>query len=80
MVDQQAIQSAYSNGFTGNACVFDPQQEIDKRVDFLCREMTDTGQHALVLGISGGVDSTVGGRLAQLAVNKAREQGIDASF
>lgn len=58
----------------------EPQQEIDARVDFLCRQIMETGQHALVLGISGGVDSTVAGRLAQLAVEKARDKGIEARF
>lgn len=58
----------------------DAGQEIDKRVDFLCRQMMESGQHALVLGISGGVDSTIGGRLAQLAVERAREQGVSAYF
>ncbi|MDW5377073.1 ammonia-dependent NAD(+) synthetase [Halomonas sp. HP20-15] len=58
----------------------DPQREIERRVDFLCDQLRETGQQALVLGISGGVDSTVGGRLAQLAVEKARDQGLEARF
>ncbi|WP_447553696.1 ammonia-dependent NAD(+) synthetase [Vreelandella sp. EE22] len=58
----------------------DEQDEIQRRVDFLYRQMRDSGQHALVLGISGGVDSTVAGRLAQLAVNKARDEGLNAQF
>ncbi len=33
-----------------------------------------------MLGISGGVDSTVAGRLAQLAVEKARQEGRQATF
>ncbi|CAN0574636.1 unnamed protein product, partial [Ectocarpus sp. 12 AP-2014] len=58
----------------------EPLHEIEARVDFLCSQMLETGQHALVLGISGGVDSTVAGRLAQLAVEKARDKGIKARF
>lgn len=58
----------------------EPQHEVEARVEFLCRQMIETGQHALVLGISGGVDSTVAGRLAQLAVEKARDKGVDARF
>ncbi|MCS2609634.1 ammonia-dependent NAD(+) synthetase [Halomonas dongshanensis] len=58
----------------------DPAEERQRRVDFLCNHMRESGQHALVLGISGGVDSTVAGRLAQLAVEQAREQGIEARF
>lgn len=58
----------------------EPHHEIEARVDFLCNQMIETGQHALVLGISGGVDSTVAGRLAQLAVEKARDKGVKARF
>lgn len=53
------------------------REEIRRRVDFLYEQIKTTGQHTLVLGISGGVDSTVAGKLAQLAVEQAREQGID---
>ena len=57
------------------------REEIDRRVNFLCDQIKTTGQHTLVLGISGGVDSTVAGRLAQLAAEQARNEGIaDAQF
>lgn len=58
----------------------EPQHEVDKRVDFLCNQMLETGQHALVLGISGGVDSTVAGRLAQLAVERPAIKGVTRAF
>lgn len=58
----------------------DPQREIERRVGFLCDQLLETGQQALVLGISGGVDSTVAGRLAQLAVEKARDRDVKARF
>lgn len=59
----------------------DTQEEINQRVSFLCDQIKSTGQHTLVLGISGGVDSSVAGKLAQLAVEKARENGVeDARF
>lgn len=58
----------------------DPQQEVERRVAFLYRQLVSTGQKSLVLGISGGVDSTVAGRLAQLAVEKARQEGVEAHF
>ncbi|WP_346797134.1 ammonia-dependent NAD(+) synthetase [Halomonas sp. Bachu 37] len=77
--DQQAQQQRICEALAVKASI-DPQQEIDARVDFLCRQMIETGQHGLVLGISGGVDSTVAGRLAQLAVEKARDQGVEARF
>ncbi|TFI21058.1 NAD(+) synthase, partial [Micrococcus endophyticus] len=48
----------------------DPAQEIERRVEFLVDYLEATGAAGFVLGISGGVDSTVGGRLAQLAVER----------
>jgi NAD+ synthase len=59
---------------------FDAGQEIERRVAFLTERLTSTGLRALVLGISGGVDSTTAGRLCQLAVERARDAGHDASF
>lgn len=60
--------------------VFDAEQEIERRVAFLTERLTSTGLRALVLGISGGVDSTVAGRLCQLAVERARAGGHEARF
>jgi NAD+ synthase len=58
----------------------DPEPESQRRIGFLTEQIARTGQQALVLGISGGVDSTVAGRLAQLAAMAARERGLDARF
>lgn len=58
----------------------DARKEVERRRDFLVRQMETSGQHTLVLGISGGVDSTVAGKLAQLAVDHARERGLEARF
>ncbi|EGU35162.1 ammonia-dependent NAD(+) synthetase [Vibrio scophthalmi] len=52
----------------------DPHFEITRRVDFIKRKLTDSGCKALVLGISGGVDSTTCGRLAQIAVDELNDQ------
>ena len=52
----------------------DPHFEITRRVDFIKRKLTDAGCKALVLGISGGVDSTTCGRLAQIAVDELNDQ------
>ncbi|WP_114765553.1 ammonia-dependent NAD(+) synthetase [Vibrio rhodolitus] len=52
----------------------DPHFEITRRVDFIKRKLTEAGCKALVLGISGGVDSTTCGRLAQLAVDQLNEE------
>ncbi|MFI5671747.1 ammonia-dependent NAD(+) synthetase [Streptomyces sp. NPDC051704] len=59
---------------------FDAHREIERRVAFLAERLTSTGLRSLVLGISGGVDSTTAGRLCQLAVERAREAGHEATF
>ncbi|WP_299538626.1 ammonia-dependent NAD(+) synthetase [uncultured Streptomyces sp.] len=59
---------------------FDAEVEIERRVAFLAERLTSTGLRALVLGISGGVDSTTAGRLSQLAVERARAAGHEARF
>ena len=58
----------------------DPAPEVDARVDFLAQYLELTGARGYVLGISGGQDSTLAGRLAQLAVEKRRDAGADATF
>ncbi|MGB6009321.1 MAG: ammonia-dependent NAD(+) synthetase [Castellaniella sp.] len=59
---------------------FDAAAEIEQRVDFLAELLRSTGARALVLGISGGVDSLTAGCLSQRAVQRVREQGGDARF
>ncbi|MPV38953.1 ammonia-dependent NAD(+) synthetase [Georgenia subflava] len=58
----------------------DPQQEIEARVRFLSEYVRTVGAHGLVLGISGGLDSTLAGRLAQLAVERLRQEGGTGEF
>ncbi|PRQ10329.1 NAD(+) synthase [Corynebacterium sp. 13CS0277] len=58
----------------------DPAAEIASRVDFLADYLLAAHAKAYVLGISGGQDSTLAGRLAQLAVEKLRTDGHEASF
>lgn len=58
----------------------DPAAEIESRVQFLADYVRRAGARALVLGISGGIDSTVAGRLSQLAAERLRAQGHDAQF
>lgn len=61
--------------------VIDPKQEIQRRVQFIADYLQTTGLKSLVLGISGGQDSSLAGRLAQLAVEKLRkETGKDYQF
>lgn len=59
---------------------FDAAREIERRVAFLADQLTGSGLRSLVLGISGGVDSTTAGRLCQLAVERVRAAGHDATF
>lgn len=59
---------------------FDAAQETERRVDFLAEYLRRTGAKGYVLGISGGVDSTAAGRLAQLACERVRAEGGTASF
>lgn len=46
--------------------------EITRRVDFLAEYLRTTNLKGYVLGISGGQDSTLAGRLCQLAVEQVR--------
>ena len=64
----------------GVAPSIDPEAERDRRVQFLVDYLAATGAKGYVLGISGGQDSTLAGRLAQLAVEQRRAAGEDATF
>ena len=58
----------------------DPAAEVRSRVDFLKSYLSSTGAAGFVLGISGGQDSSLAGRLCQLAVEELRAEGVSASF
>ncbi|MCM1012598.1 MULTISPECIES: ammonia-dependent NAD(+) synthetase [unclassified Brevibacterium] len=58
----------------------DPATEVIRRVEFLVDYVLTTGVRGLVLGISGGQDSTLAGRLCQLAVETLRRRGEKAEF
>ena len=55
-------------------------QEIQRRIDFIKSTLRQSGCNALVLGISGGVDSLTAGRLCQLAVEQLGIEGYAARF
>lgn len=56
----------------------DPAEEIRARIDFLKKYVVKGGMKGYVLGISGGQDSTLAGRLAQRAMEELRaETGED---
>lgn len=66
---------------TGVKPVIDPAQEVSERVSFLKAYLKHTGAKGFVLGISGGQDSSLAGRLCQLAVEELRkEEGKDVAF
>lgn len=48
--------------------------EIRRRIDFIKQQLVHSGLKNLVLGISGGVDSSTCGKLAQLAVNELNQE------
>ncbi|WP_372762736.1 ammonia-dependent NAD(+) synthetase, partial [Pseudoalteromonas sp.] len=56
--------------------------EITRRVNFIKSRLVAAHAKSLVLGISGGVDSSVCGRLCQLAVNELNQEqsSIDYQF
>ncbi len=58
----------------------DPAAEVETRVAFVSAYLRATGAKGLVLGISGGQDSSLAGRLCQLAVERLADEGIDADF
>ncbi|URN93668.1 MAG: ammonia-dependent NAD(+) synthetase [Candidatus Pristimantibacillus lignocellulolyticus] len=58
----------------------DIQTEIHKRVNFLVEYSVKTNTNGFVLGISGGADSTLAGKLAQLAVDQMNEHGYNKKF
>lgn len=54
--------------------------EIKRRIAFIQSMLTDSGAKSLVLGISGGIDSTLTGRLAQMAVDQLNELANDTVY
>ncbi|MFC0680863.1 ammonia-dependent NAD(+) synthetase [Lysobacter korlensis] len=58
----------------------DLAREIERRRDFLIDYVSQAGASGLVLAISGGQDSSLAGRLCQLAVERARADGRHMTF
>ena len=51
--------------------------EIKRRVEFIKKTLLNSGLKTLVLGISGGVDSSTCGRLAQIAVDELNAENSE---
>ncbi len=65
----------------GAVSEIDPQREIERRVAFLVEyALSVPGTKGFVLGISGGQDSSLTGRLCQLAAERLRAEGHAAEF
>ena len=62
------------------SATIDPARELARRRGFLVDYMRHCSAAGLVLGISGGQDSALAGRLCQLAVQDARALGSQAIF
>lgn len=58
----------------------DPAAEIERRTTFLTEYLAASPARGFVLGISGGQDSTLAGKLCQLAAERVRAAGQDAEF
>jgi len=58
----------------------DVEYEIRRRIDFIQQQLHRSGLKTLVLGISGGIDSSTCGRLAQMAVNELNQANAGYQF
>ncbi len=58
----------------------EPKIEVRRRIDFLKDCLSATSALGFVLGISGGQDSALTGRLCQLAVEELRAEGKNRTF
>ncbi|AIO69501.1 ammonia-dependent NAD(+) synthetase [Burkholderia oklahomensis] len=77
--DQAARQRAIAAGLHVPPS-FDARDEAERRIAFLADYLRAAGLRTYVLGISGGIDSSTAGRLAQLAVERLRASDYDARF
>jgi len=64
-IDQDSIRADL-----GVPAEFDVELDAERRISFLTDYLAASGASGYVLGISGGVDSTVAGRLASLACER----------
>ena len=60
--------------------VIEPEFEIQRRIDFIKRQLKESNLKKLLLGISGGIDSTTCGRLAQLATEQLNQEENSSEY
>lgn len=58
----------------------DPAEQVRQRCDFLKDYLERSGAAGFLLAISGGQDSSLAGKLTQLAVDELRAAGREATF
>ena len=58
----------------------DPSIEVKKRIKFIQMKLEESNCKTLVLGISGGIDSTTCGRLSQLAIDQLNQGNNDTPY
>jgi len=58
----------------------EPEFEVQRRVAFIKTKLKEARSKALVLGISGGVDSSTAGRLCQLAVDSLNHENSQGDY
>jgi NAD+ synthase len=58
----------------------DPAFEVERRVSFIKSKLVQSDTTNLILGISGGIDSTTCGRLAQLAVDQLNQKQSNLNY
>ncbi len=58
----------------------DIEFEVNRRVNFIKKTLANSGLKTLVLGISGGIDSSTCGKLAQLAINQLNQENSQDNY
>lgn len=59
---------------------FDPKNAVRDRINYLKNFIKGNNLKAIILGISGGVDSSTAGKLSQIAMQELRDEGYEAQF
>lgn len=77
--EQQRQQQCIINELQVQPAI-DVQYEVQRRTRYLVDYVKRSGMKAMVLGISGGVDSLVVGALAQRAAEQLRAESYEARF
>ncbi|UJF23310.1 ammonia-dependent NAD(+) synthetase [Shewanella sp. OMA3-2] len=60
--------------------VIEPDFEVQRRIAFIKAKLKEAHCYSLVLGISGGVDSSLTGRLCQLAIDSLNQESADKRY